>query len=296
MRCFESDYPFSEDSCLRSKTAQKAILHIRIPLNIGSLVTMRRGAMTKSIAKTASILLGILLLVGLQSRAAIITFNFTGSYATWGVPLDVTQISFSLTGASGGNSYGAYTVYGGLGATITGNLSVTSGQTLYIFVGGYGDDSNATALGGFNGGGAGSIGTGSGGGGATDIRLGNSDMAYRVAVAGGGGGASSQLGYGGGGGNVGPFNASLGIGSNSSKGGGGGGYYGGAEGFFNGRGGSNYSDPSATSVTSTDGLDRMTSEKVNGSATITTVPEPSTGFLFLLGVSAIFGIRKLRKA
>ncbi|MBE2180973.1 MAG: hypothetical protein IAE97_10925 [Chthoniobacterales bacterium] len=204
------------------------------------------------------------------------TFNFTGAVQTWVVPLDVTHISFTLTGATGGNAFGSYTVYGGYGGSVSGILPVLPGSTLYIVVGGFGDDSNTTALGGYNGGGAGSVGSSSGGGGATDLRGGVGDLLDRIAVAGGGGGASSALGYGGGGGNFGPFNTTLGVGSDSWKGGGGGGYYGGAEGLFNGRGGSNYLPPEVIDgISVTDTVGRLVPDKLHGTATITVVPEPS---------------------
>jgi hypothetical protein len=213
------------------------------------------------------------------------TFNYTGGVQTWVVPLDVTHISFTLTAATGGNAFGNYTVYGGYGGSVSGILPVVPGSTLYIVVGGLGDDSNTTALGGYNGGGAGSVGNSSGGGGATDIRGGVGDLLDRIAVAGGGGGASSALGYGGGGGNFGPFNTTLGVGSDSSKGGGGGGYYGGAEGLFNGRGGSNYlPNEVIDGISVTDTVGRLVPEKLHGSATISVVPEPTV--FALLGISA----------
>jgi Glycine rich protein len=231
-----------------------------------------------------------------EALAETITFNYTGSYTSWVVPLEVTSIAFDLTGASGGNAYGAYTVYGGLGGTVSGTLNVTPGETLYFFVGGWGDDSNATAIGGFNGGGSGSVGNSSGGGGATDIRVGGVTLTDRIAVAGGGGGASSTLGYGGGGGNMGPFNTNPGVGSDTWKGGGGGGFYGGAEGLFNGRGGSNNTAVEVANAASIDGADRLDAQKVNGSASITTVPEPSVcALLGLTGAAALIYRRNQRK-
>jgi len=259
-------------------------------------------AMKNISAKIASIVLGILLLVGIQAKAETITFNYTGSYTSWVVPLEVTSITFDLTGASGGDaSGGGWTVYGGQGASLTGTLAVTGGSTLYFFVGGAGTDATESVVtGGFNGGGGGSFHSGAGGGGATDIRIGGIDLANRVAVAGGGGGANTVGGYGGEGGNVGQFNNVLGLGSDGVGGGGGGGYYGGEGAIYgyhgNAKGGSNYADSGlVTAALSTDGGWGGPSTKADGVATITTVPEPATWLLLLLA-AAILGMRKLRKA
>jgi gliding motility-associated-like protein len=122
-----------------------------------------------------------------QSQTA--TFNYTGSMQTWVVPPCVTSINITVAGAKGGGANG------GLGATLTGTLDVTPGQTLNIFVGGVGLNGNNS--GGWNGGGTGFASTDGnvnynswGGGGATDIRIGGTSLAERVIVAGGGGGRS----------------------------------------------------------------------------------------------------------
>ncbi len=258
--------------------------------------------MRNSSARIASIVLGILLQVGVQSKAETITFNYTGSYTSWVVPLEVTSITFDLKGASGGDaSGGGWTVYGGQGASLTGSLAVTPGTTLYFFVGGAGTDATQSVVsGGFNGGGDGVFHSGGAGGGATDIRIGGIDLANRVAVAGGGGGGNTIGGFGGLGGNDGLFNDILGIGGSGPHGGGGGGYYGGFYGgppagqVSMGQGGSNYADSAiASSVVSVNGGYGGPSTKENGVATITTVPEPETWILLLLA-TAVFGMRKLR--
>ncbi|NCY26838.1 MAG: hypothetical protein EBX37_19015, partial [Alphaproteobacteria bacterium] len=112
------------------------------------------------------------------------TFNFTGSVQTWTVPSGVTSITVDARGASGGN----ITNYGnaGRGGRLQTTLSVTPGQTLNIYVGG----TTTTITGGYNGGGNASNATWArGGGGATDIRIGGTTLADRVAVAAGGGGS-----------------------------------------------------------------------------------------------------------
>ena len=138
-------------------------------------------------------------------------FNYTGSAQTFTVPTDVTSISVDAYGASSSVSSGNYAGYCGGGYQAKGgrvqtSLSVTPGQTLYIYVGGmsvycYSGSNNclpqSNQAGGWNGGGNGS-GNGEAGGGATDIRLGGTSMSDRVIVAGGAGGAGSYCTNGGG--------------------------------------------------------------------------------------------------
>lgn len=137
------------------------------------------------------------------------SFMYTGAVQTFIVPSDVTEISVDAYGAQGGNDGPAS---GGLGGSASGKISVTPGDTLYIYVGGQGESGpgsgqNCNLIGGFNGGGntgdtcCSNAGGGAGaGGGASDIRLGGMDFSDRIIVAGGGGGAGSgdQGGNGGG--------------------------------------------------------------------------------------------------
>ncbi len=137
------------------------------------------------------------------------TFNYTGAVQTFTVPSCVFSLALQVSGSQGGSN--AQNVSGGLGGVATGNLAVTPGDVLNIYVGG-------TI--GFNGGGTSSQpgcnnATGGVGGGASDIRLNSSSVANRVIVGGGGGGAGG--------------NRILGCGRGSG-GGGGGGYYGGGGG------------------------------------------------------------------
>ncbi len=138
---------------------------------------------------------------------ATASFSYTGAAQTWTVPAGVTQVTLELRGAQGGGSYDCSSVRqedGGLGGLTQGTLAVTPGQVLNLYVGGQAPDvGNVTpAPGGFNGGGDGGQ-YGAGGGGATDVRVGGSALANRVAVAGGGGGGNTGCpdhGTGGGGG------------------------------------------------------------------------------------------------
>ena len=130
-----------------------------------------------------------------------VTFESTGDYYLWTPPAGAKNISFDLMGAQGGRS-------GGLGGRVTGALTTTP-TSLYIYVGGAGNQGSGAA-GGFNGGGnaGGGRGDEGSGGGATDIRT-TTSMNDRVAVAGGGGGSG---GFSGGvGGSAGGLNASAGT-------------------------------------------------------------------------------------
>ena len=217
---------------------------------------------------------------------------------------------------------------GGLGGLTQGNLAVTPGQVLNLFVGGQAPDVGdvTPAPGGFNGGGDGGQ-YGAGGGGATDVRVGGTALADRVAVAGGGGGGNTGCPNhgtgGGGGGSSGDVGLNLsrgyvpgGGGTQSAGGaagtapgvagqlglggsaaayhvaGGGGGYYGGGAAWAAGGGGGSGYFGGLTAASTTSGV-----QTGNGSITITyssttvtAVPTLETGALALLGaVLAVLG-------
>ncbi|MEI6765362.1 MAG: glycine-rich protein [Bacteroidota bacterium] len=195
------------------------------------------------------------------------TFNYTGAQQSFTVPACITSVTLEAWGGQGGDNNGSgYT--GGRGGYAYGTLTVTPGQTLYVYVGGDGQDGSSTSnvfmAGGWNGGGTG-VSTGGGGGGGSDVRVGGTALTDRVLVAGGGGGAyggsyADNGGYGGGlsgqsrqittGGTQsagGTTGGSFGQGGSQSNtgymcGGGGGGYYGGGTASVNGTGsgGSSY--------------------------------------------------------
>ncbi len=107
------------------------------------------------------------------------TFSYTGALQTYTVPAGVNMIQIECWGAQG-ESVGSST--GGLGGYVSGELVVTPGEILNVYVGGQT---------GFNGGGT--SGSGSGylagiGGGASDVRQGGTAFTDRVIVAGAGGG------------------------------------------------------------------------------------------------------------
>jgi hypothetical protein len=133
------------------------------------------------------------------------TFSSTGAEDTFVVPQGVSSVDVVATGAPGAvafNSGDNTPAPPGLGAVVSGNLTVTPGQTLYVNVGGAptgagtsdcGGPGSVDCVGGFNGGGETGPGGGAGGG-ASDVRtqprtvpLASDDS--RLIVAAGGGGA-----------------------------------------------------------------------------------------------------------
>jgi hypothetical protein len=121
----------------------------------------------------ATLAVGATSLLALPAAAQQQTcFDYTGAIETWEVPAGVTVISAEAWGAQGGDStYGTLRT-GGLGAYVSGDVSVTPGESLQILVGGRGE----------------SLAVGGGGGGSFLV----SSTNMPLLVAGGGGGASSD--------------------------------------------------------------------------------------------------------
>ena len=134
--------------------------------------------------------------------------NYSGEEVTYIAPLTGTY-KIELWGAQGGTSMGdgslthANSYKGGKGGYTSGYIQLTQGDTLYINVGGKGEDAieAGDAAGGYNGGGSGTHDhadneAAGAGGGATDVRLVSSSgdsfesLASRIMVAAGGGGAA----------------------------------------------------------------------------------------------------------
>ena len=134
-----------------------------------------------------------------------INFETTDDFYLWSAPTTGT-FTFQVWGAQGGSALatdGTVVGTGPLGGYAAGNYSLTSGQAIYIYVGGQGSGSTGssdTIIGGFNGGGTGFNGSSPGraasGGGASDIRISGNSLSNRVIVAGGGGGGKFYAGYG----------------------------------------------------------------------------------------------------
>ena len=139
------------------------------------------------------------------SGTCTINFDTTGDYYLWSAPTTGTY-TFQVWGAQGGsalNTSGTVLQSGPLGGYSAGNYSLTSGQAVYVYVGGQGSGSTSTYAaisGGFNGGGIGYNGDANGraasGGGGSDIRINSNSLSIRAIVAGGGGGGRYFTGYG----------------------------------------------------------------------------------------------------
>jgi hypothetical protein len=179
---------------------------------------MRTLKAAKAVAVAASAVGLLAPLVGASAVGAeTITFNYTGGEQTLTVPAGVFSVQVIAVGGSGATASPGGS--GGAPAQVTGELSVTPSETLYIEVGGTGQKPS----GGFNGGGFSSGGSGGGGGGgASDVRTASLSSGLspddRLLVAGGGGGGGlSGPGTGGAGG------AAEQAGQESSAGNGGGG-------------------------------------------------------------------------
>jgi hypothetical protein len=119
------------------------------------------------------------------------TYPYTGSYQTFVVPND-GNYQIEAWGAKGGNSFSGT---GGNGGYTKGEIYLTKGTILYLYVGQYGQS------GGWNGGAYG----GATGGGASDVRTASGNwndttsLRSRILVAGGGGGGERIQGGAGGG-------------------------------------------------------------------------------------------------
>lgn len=142
------------------------------------------------------------------------TFSYTGAEQTWSVPAGVASAQINAVGGTGGvneDNDG----FGGYGGTVSANVAVTGGSTLYVDVGGNGATGTNGGAGGLSGsqasGGTGGdqSGNGGGGGGASVVQTcsansSNCTASYytasepRLVVAGGGGGAGGFDGCNGG--------------------------------------------------------------------------------------------------
>lgn len=150
-----------------------------------------------------------------NSNGAVMNFDYTGSVQT--TTLTPGRYKLECWGAQGGNSNQSNGTYGngGKGGYSTGILNVSTNTTIYITVGGQGQNGvfNTRTAGGFNGGGDGygtnGFGVGGGGGGASDISLmspvfshssyfinnirDTNSLLSRIIVAGGGGSAGYDV-------------------------------------------------------------------------------------------------------
>lgn len=177
-------------------------------------------------------------LLGASGLMAQDSLGYTGSVQTYIVPPCTDSVNIQTWGAQGGF---VGTTAGGNGGEAFGSLDVSSGDTLWVYVGGKGIDSPGGSqacnlAGGWNGGGptgdtcCSNAGSGAAsGGGASDVRYGGQTLNDRVIVAAGGGGAYSSENGAAGGGLVGldggSYNGVASTGGTQTSGGQAGGYY-----------------------------------------------------------------------
>ena len=254
------------------------------------------------------------------------TFNFTGGQQSFVVPDGVTNIHVQAWGAEGATVVPEAPA--GLGGFAEGDLAVTPGQTLEIFVGGQGCvQTFGTGCGGFNGGGNAfensDEGRG-GGGGASDVRVGGISLNERVIVAAGGGGGCEEGEFTGGNGggleggpggvsqpggggtqtaggdgffppNCGPGGFGFGASADGNTcAGGGGGWYGGGSGCGGG-GGSSFIDGVANGNT-TAGVREGDGMVVLTFATVAGIPTLSEwGLIAMAGILGIAGFMVIRR-
>lgn len=149
------------------------------------------------------------------------TLAYTGGSQTFTVPACVTLLTIEAWGANGANGNNGN--LGGLGGYAKGDLVVSPGQVLNVYVGqaGAGNSGSCVQTSGprFNGGGAGNC--ASSGGGASDVRVGGTALTDRIIVAGGGGGSAFYATNGGAGGGTNGTAGGNNITSGATGGGGG---------------------------------------------------------------------------
>ena len=138
--------------------------------------------------------------VAVTGNPSTVVYNYSYTGAKQSVTLPKGSYRLEVWGAQGG--YRSNADMGGKGGYSEGTLVLTASTTLFVYVGGQGNNgtcSGSICSGGFNGGGYRYA--HKGGGGATDIRVGTDNLNSRIIVAGGGGsdGATNKPGAAGGG-------------------------------------------------------------------------------------------------
>jgi hypothetical protein len=153
-----------------------------------------------TLAAMALVAASALLLAADPAAAASSSYSYSSQYQYFTVPAGITSLHIAVAGGSGADGQGNYG--GGSGASggeIDGDLTVTPGQVLTLWVGGagqpgggqgYGNPSHNDFEGGTGGSGYGiTTGNGGGGGAASYVKLANGQM---IAVGGGGGGGGGS--------------------------------------------------------------------------------------------------------
>jgi PEP-CTERM motif len=245
------------------------------------------------------------------------TFAFTGAAQSFTASLS-GEYAVELLGASGGNSI-AFNSVGGLGAEVSGDVFLTAGEDLTLFVGGQGQSATSGGGGGsfvFHGtdvlavagggggalvldGGPGLAGTSGGTGGRRGGGTGMDGTGGGGGAAnGGGGGAGVKAGSSGYGGDSqflsGGFGGKFPNGGAAGGGGGGSGFSGGGGGGYGGGGGGSYLSKLFTDPVLTTG---GASRGGNGSISVEllkAVPEPSTWAMTLMGFGGLGWLARAR--
>jgi glycine rich protein len=191
-----------------------------------------------------TVLVGCAAVLGGAADAAAdtVVFSSTGAEQTFVVPAGVSKVTVVAVGAPGGGACAGVPT-GGVGARMTGDMTVAAGQVLFVEVGGkatFTTTSPYYGVGGFNGGADGGTPNGHGGGGASDLRTvarsKSGSLSSRLLIAAGGGGTGAFTGcasYGDTGGNAGEDGGGgirAGKAGSASSGGAGGSGAGGADG------------------------------------------------------------------
>src|SRR4051812_32522192 len=90
-------------------------------------------------SRISKAIIAVLLTCGLKAQVITQTLSYTGTLQTFTVPIVcVPQITIEALGAGGGSVATTCSASGGLGASMKGVFSLTTGQVLTILVGGVG--------------------------------------------------------------------------------------------------------------------------------------------------------------
>ena len=189
---------------VRVPAYQLLFSRMEVPV-VGACVSGSRRGMLVALARGA----GFALAPAASAASCVSggqTFAAVGAEQCYTVSAGVSELQITVVGAKGGSGSRP----GGLGAVVTGEISVSAGETLYVEVGSNGSSGGGASFGG--GGGAGEAGASYGGspvtetpagsgGGASDVRtvscgspcnlLSPASLASRLLVAAGGGGGGA---------------------------------------------------------------------------------------------------------
>jgi Glycine rich protein len=155
------------------------------------------------VAVSALSLTGLVVLAAAPASAAVptpdpvcdastctVTFGYTGDVQSFTVPVAVSELQVSVSGASGGDARPGFASVGGQGGATQATMETTPGTSFEVLVGGAGRTGGSRSFGG-GGGTASTSYLGSGGGGSFLFRA---DGTPAVVSGGGGGGGGINAG------------------------------------------------------------------------------------------------------